>query len=141
MTSGTFFYTGLRQYSLFPDQKGLYLKLQAIDSWIGDGSRNDVRTSIAEIELRGTNDFSFVENFEHNLAVSIFPNPVSEILRIQTSFSGPLRVEIYDLYGSLVRREQIVGSASLDVGDINKGMYLIRIEGDTGAKVWRLYKR
>ncbi len=54
--SGRFFYTHLQQYALLPNSLGRYIKFQALNSWLGNGSLTDVRTSIAEIKLRGTSN-------------------------------------------------------------------------------------
>jgi len=47
VVSGRFFYTGINQYALFENTKGKFLKLEALNSWIGNGTLDDVRTSIA----------------------------------------------------------------------------------------------
>jgi len=56
VVSGTFFNTYLPQYAVFPNTPGRFLKLEAVDSWLGDLSRNDTRTSVAELKVRGSSD-------------------------------------------------------------------------------------
>ena len=124
IVTGTFFNTWIRQYALFPDRTGRYLKFSGINSF-----NNDVRTSIAEINLRGTDIISpnAVSDLEQeNKILKIYPNPVKDILNIQLSKPQKTFVEIYNSYGMVVKTKTINGSTSMDVSVLSKGIYIIR---------------
>lgn len=67
--------------------------------------------------------------------VTIYPNPVSDIINIETSYSVE-KIEIFNISGNKIS-EYIVNQAGcniqLDVSDLYKGIYYIRIQ--TSSKV------
>lgn len=142
VVSGTFFYTGLNQYSLFQNSTGRYVKFEAINSWLYDASLTDVRTSIAEINFRGTittskAEFSSIGEF----SFSIYPNPVGDLLNIQTSAINQSQVEIYNLNGSLLKTMVFTGSTTIDVTELSAGMYIVKLKSSQIVKLKKLYKK
>ena len=131
IADGTFFYTGINQYVLFPYAKGRYIKLEAINSWIGDGTQNDVRTSIAEINFRGSTDLSLSVDHQFsdkivNKELKLFPNPVIDYLEVMIDSEEQTRLEIYSLDGRLIRQLQFEGHIQLDTRQFQKGYYLLK---------------
>ncbi len=79
VASGTLFQTGFRQYVLFANKAGRYLKFSAFTSF-----NNDVRTSIAEINLRGFDPtVQSLSKSTSNYDFQIYPNPSKGSVRIQ----------------------------------------------------------
>jgi M6 family metalloprotease-like protein len=139
--SGTFFYTQLTQYALFANCTGRYLKFSCINSWLGDGSLTDMRTSIAEISLRGSKVPSLVADSEiGHLALTLYPNPVNDVLNIQSSGFSETVVEIYGLNGNLLITNTITGSASLDVSGLPDGFYIIRAKSAEHTETGKFIK-
>jgi hypothetical protein len=59
----------------------------------------------------------------------VFPNPVKDILNIQYNSREKISVEIYNVLGSKVRSFiQETLNSSIDVSDLDKGMYFIRVK-------------
>lgn len=131
VVSGTFFYTWINQYVTFENTPGRYLKLEATNSWLGDESQSDVRTSIAEIKLRGTTDPLSINLISEDSSIKIFPNPTEDFLTVQTSAQTDALVQISDINGSLIKSMRIRGSVQIDVSGLPSGMYVIRIQTPT----------
>jgi hypothetical protein len=56
----------------------------------------------------------------------IYPNPASDKLLIDKAFSPNATIEIYDLQGKQVLYKQI-GTEAIDINNISKGLYTIRL--------------
>ncbi len=139
INAGTFFQTKIRQYILFPETNGRYVKFSAINSFIND----DSRTSIAEINIRGvltsTTNIS-THNFEEEY--KIFPNPANDILNIETPDIENITLEIYNTYGQLTLSKTISGSSnSIDLQSFVKGIYFVQITGADSKHVVKLLKQ
>ena len=58
---------------------------------------------------------------------ALFPNPVGEVLTVESSSDNISRVELYDVFGKLVVTLSPEGStANIHVGNLPAGVYLVR---------------
>ncbi len=83
-----------------------------------------------------------VPNVDHDLEVSMYPNPTVDLVRLQVPAAGA-SFEIMDLKGSLARKGRIEGfEATISVATMPAGTYLVRVTGETG-EAWsgKLIKR
>ncbi len=65
------------------------------------------------------------------VVVSIYPNPVQDILSVEVTNSSLNQVEVYNLNGVLMMGRSLVGNkAEIDVQAWPTGMYLIRLMGN-----------
>ncbi len=83
---------------------------------------------LTEGETIATNDLS------ENVSLNIFPNPVDAVLNLEidSEVSGSFEVRIYNLFGQLVKAEQlelIVGENKkyLNVSDLSDGSYWLQV--------------
>jgi hypothetical protein len=65
---------------------------------------------------------------------------------LQTALNGSLRMGIYDGKGSLVKELSIKASGAMtsvpvDVTDLNKGLYYIKIHGEAGIQTATFLKK
>ncbi len=76
---------------------------------------------------------------EHNRKkFTIFPNPVGEMLHIKTD--APLKqVEVFSILGERVKKVKYPEKA-IDMEDISRGIYLIRIRSEEGVAVIKMIK-
>ena len=110
----------------------------------------------------GTIDYMFELNFlnygiycggtniidiEENPSVNIYPNPVNDRLYIMTqtttqTMTQTTTIEIYDVYGRR-QRTTVNGqqSSSIDISDLNSGVYFVKIYTDNGNFVKRIIKQ
>ena len=68
----------------------------------------------------------FVEN-----GFKMYPNPATSHINIKSDKSGKADVSIYDMTGRLVKNISVsdISNATVNVSDIEKGIYLINIDG------------
>ncbi len=141
VASGTFFYTELTQYVLFANATGRYLKFSCMDSWLGDESLTDTRTSIAEINLRGAKLPSGISDPEIKATgLSLYPNPVSDVLNVQTSGLQETVVDIYDLNGKLLITKAITGSAGINVSGLPAGLFISKVRTEKDIEIRKFIK-
>ena len=140
VATGRFFYTGINQYVLFENTPGRYMKLEAVNSWIGNGTLDDVRTSIAEIKLRGTTESLGTDLIKDEVSINLYPNPTSDILNIETSSDDKTQVVITNINGSVVKSVSIFGSTKLDVTDLSPGIYLVKLQTPGATVLKKLLK-
>lgn len=65
-------------------------------------------------------------------AIFVYPNPVTEVLKIESSGVALDHVNIYDINGRLIEEYQKVNS-SISVGHLQKGVYILEIETSVGV--------
>jgi hypothetical protein len=76
-------------------------------------------------------------------AATIFPNPVHNRLNIESSASGQLnieRIEVVDFTGKIIYTVHSVVDNSIDVSNLSKGVYIIKIYTGDGVIVRRFVK-
>jgi hypothetical protein len=75
-------------------------------------------------------------------SVRVYPNPVRDELRIESSAVEMQKVELFDLNGRLVLTEVInSGIASLQVGVLQSGTYIVRVVTEEGIVSKRIVKK
>jgi hypothetical protein len=71
------------------------------------------------------------------LAVTLFPNPAFDRLNFKSE--RPIEaVEIYDLTGTLVFKQNAIEKESLSINKLTPGIYLIKLSNEQGASCQRL---
>lgn len=135
--SGTFFRTGIRQYVLFPETSGRYVKFSAVNSF-----DDDVRTSIAEINLRGV--FSSTINIasiaNSNYTSKVFPNPANNIVNIQIPHTENTLLELYNSQMQLLISETIVQSKTIDIINLANGIYILKLTSLGKSESFKIVK-
>lgn len=67
-----------------------------------------------------------IADLEDNSLVHIYPNPASELLHVETPFTGA-RLRLYTVSGRMVLEKEIKGNAALSLGAISKGVYFLNL--------------
>ena len=88
--------------------------------------------SLSQISEIYTNNALSSSNFsKNNLKVSLYPNPVRDILNIETETETEIKsVEIYNLQGQKIKTAL---SKQVNVSDLASGIYMVRIEDTNNA--------
>jgi len=73
-----------------------------------------------------------------NSSLTLYPNPVQNILYISGDDSEDYDVEVYSVLGHLVL--SVVNVTQIEVGGFNSGLYLIKITSDNSTQVKRIVK-
>jgi hypothetical protein len=69
-------------------------------------------------------------------SLSLFPNPVSDMLTVNFEATSSTSVQLIDLTGKVVRSETAqAGSVStqFDVNDLNAGVYFVNVKNAAGS--------
>jgi hypothetical protein len=70
----------------------------------------------------------------NEMAMTIFPNPATTVLHIESNIQGQYSISCTDLSGKLVKVESFNSpTVDLSVADLNNGMYIIRLIGQDGT--------
>lgn len=81
-----------------------------------------------------------VENLNENNKISIYPNPVKNILNIKTQ--QELAVSIYNILGKKVLSNTINSNTNtINVANLSKGVYLIKLKSPQGTITKKLIKQ
>jgi hypothetical protein len=85
-----------------------------------------------------------IEDFDLSDAVKIFPNPVKDILNIETDLD--ITLQLFNVLGKQLNELHFIpGQSNLDLSAYESGLYLIKvyITGDNSrtSKTYRIIKR
>jgi hypothetical protein len=73
--------------------------------------------------------------------INLYPNPVSDILRVKISFGNINHINIYGINGKLYRKYNINhGSVELDLSSFESGVYVIKIQTASELFVRKIIK-
>lgn len=81
--------------------------------------------------------YSFIESVEKEASLSIFPNPVSNVLTIDVNINDDFIVGLYNSNGQLILTSK---ENSLDVSSLPKGLYLLKYTSETLNKTIKVIK-
>ena len=73
--------------------------------------------------------------------VSVYPNPVSDVLRINTAGQKILSVKVYSFAGNVVKNITEVKGDSVDLRNLNTGNYIVTITTDKGTVTKKIIKK
>lgn len=94
----------------------------------------DSRKSVSIIERVGE---SLIEN---EIVLGIYPNPVDDNLYLNTT-ENVKEVSIYNILGVNVYQDNDFSDSSIDVSNLNEGVYIIRVTTDNGRVTKRFIKQ
>ena len=86
----------------------------------------DAQSLITEIENKMIVDNVAEVNDE---TLGVFPNPASSFVNIKTSARGSGEIRIFDMTGRCVKEVSAVDNATINVEDLNKGIYFVNVNG------------
>lgn len=104
---------------------GSLFNLIGFDGYVDDLKIYNYAITPADVASLYTNNTLASQNFiQNNLEVSIYPNPVNDILNIETAIELQ-SVEIYNIQGQKVLSSN---QKEINVSDLASGMYMVRIQ-------------
>ena len=79
---------------------------------------------------------------EHEINVSVYPNPTTGQFRIQNSESRIQRVEVYDVYGKLISNMEVNDNdVTIDISNYTNGVYFTLIRTESGTVTKKVVKQ
>ena len=101
----------------------------------GGGNNSSAFSTISEIEFYGQAVLSVNKN-ELNNTFTVYPNPVSNTLYMQSSLRNATKGIVYTMDGKEVLNEKLNPSAgtlySMDASQLQNGIYLLKIVNESG---------
>lgn len=85
-----------------------------------------------------------IDNTLSEASFTVYPNPVHDIITINTDINESMRIEIYNNAGQQVKqikRDNANEDVSIDLSDLNNGMYVIRIISDNYNQTKKIIKQ
>ena len=73
---------------------------------------------------------------ELNSMVSVYPNPASSVIFVK--YENNAQVSLIDMTGRCVKATEISGDATINVEDLEKGMYIIKIQDGDNTMIHRV---
>lgn len=98
-------------------------------------------TSFSPFAVFDENTTLSVGQVAGNTNISIYPNPVSDIIHISAQGAGNMNAEIYNVSGQLVHTVPVVNNASINVSNLPNGMYYIKLNGETANGTHKFIKQ
>jgi hypothetical protein len=73
----------------------------------------------------------------HELNLNVYPNPVKSILNF-SGLANSVQASVYDMTGRLYFQKEVTNT--LDVSSLKAGIYMVKIENESGSKVFNILK-
>lgn len=115
---------------------------QLYDGWITDASGNHRKLIMnATIWLAGSETTTGVNDLLDEAAVSLYPNPAYNVIRVQAPELYTL--QIFDMSGHSCLEQQIdiSGGKCVDISDLSDGVYVYKVSGPDGYHTGRFVKK
>jgi photosystem II stability/assembly factor-like uncharacterized protein len=130
------FFTGmsksLTDISFVNDTLGYGISNDGIYKTTNGGGTSQGQVNFWDFDL-GTSDAE--------LNISIYPNPATDILTLETNGIQINAIEIYSLFGQLLISDKISDQEIIDVSYLKSGVYIVSIISAQGTLKKRLIKR
>ena len=72
------------------------------------------------------------------LNIRMYPNPANNYVVVETNEDELVSFSLYNLLGNLVSKEYISHGTTIDLSNIVKGLYIVRLEGSKAMYVSKL---
>lgn len=107
---------------------GRYVQLTVTGADVYDGEW----VSISEFRVFGEEALITSSTEEYEVQLSVYPIPASDVLNYNIgNVEGAQSIELYDLSGRLILSKELTQQkGNIDVSELSKGMYLVKIEGE-----------
>ncbi len=95
---------------------------------------------LKQVDFDGSHKYSTVQAVEINSkkqnSVTVYPNPATSEIMIYGENKDIETLSIYGVDGSLKDKLQIEYNSSIDIGFLESGIYLLKIEAQNGNYIW-----
>ncbi len=87
-----------------------------------------------EVDSAGEKSVTAIPEENTVYTIKIYPNPTTGMLTIETG-ADKATVGIYNIYGSLLKLQKLVGSINqTDISNLKPGTYIVKVVTDTGQQ-------
>jgi hypothetical protein len=110
-----------------------------VDNTTGDWKYRFVFTDEKSIALGSRQIYSFEIDFPNGVSPTVsgddfvvYPNPMTDDIRIRAAYPGEMKCSIVDASGKTVLTQTIHSMQKIDVSNLKKGAYIIQIDTEAG---------
>ncbi|WP_066219908.1 T9SS type A sorting domain-containing protein [Formosa haliotis] len=117
---------------------------------IGANSESNQAILVAPGNTTNQSRFEVIEVLNYSLSIKneslnndilMFPNPTTDILNVEIKQEGSAQVEVFSLTGQkVISKFMKKGMSQLDLSQLLNGMYIVKIESDSGTQVKKVVK-
>jgi hypothetical protein len=104
------------------------------------GDLNKIRSDIYAIHAATLATLKLPVQNENNRSISIYPNPVTDMLHIQLPENNN-RIMMYDIIGNKVHDQHIDSDYQLDMSNFKTGIYFLKAENAKGIMNAKVIKK
>ncbi|MCQ2277421.1 MAG: fibronectin type III domain-containing protein [Bacteroidales bacterium] len=97
-------------------------------------------TSEASEEVHFTTASDGIEDYDA-AAVTLFPNPTTGMVQVSSSKFQVSSVEVYDVYGKLLKTEDMIDNNTVDMSGCASGVYFFKVSTENGVVTKRIVKK
>ncbi len=98
----------------------------------------EVSSKVFKIELKDV----VATKSEGQLEVSMYPNPVGDMVSIEVDSEGFFQVDVFNLSGQKLKSLELSSrTANVDIRDLHQGLYIMHITADQGSKLIKFVKQ
>lgn len=107
----------------------------------GDGDNDVISAALIESTIAWYENLTILNVPENKWdAISIYPNPVSDILNITTPLSN-YSIEVFTIQGQLISTPSTYsGSQTIDYSNYASGIYLMKLTSESASKIIKIMK-
>ena len=74
-------------------------------------------------------------------ALVVAPNPAANVVTVLTGSNKPETLEIFSIDGRMVQKTTITSSATIDLSELDKGVYIMRVQDRAGVRTAKVVKQ
>jgi hypothetical protein len=83
---------------------------------------------------------SIVSNLDSK--ITVFPNPVIDLLYINISDNSVTNCQVFNINGQIIKTLKVEpGNNEYNLGNLETGIYLIKLQTTSGTKTYKIIKR
>ncbi|AXG68754.1 hypothetical protein KORDIASMS9_00970 [Kordia sp. SMS9] len=112
------------------------ISVETIESTDGSVSQG-IQIPLEVTQLLSINDPQF-----NNVNVQVFPNPTTDIVKLNVGNHQNLSFQMYDINGKLIQKQTNISSQQISLGAFKSGIYLLKVlRANTEIKTFKIVKK
>ncbi len=104
----------------------------------GNNTGDTIRTATLVIPQDPTTGISDITDVSES--VTVFPNPVNNVMSINSNDADTIQLTIINTNGIVVKDVTVNNNQAVNVEDLTKGVYILRIKTKTGIAIKKIIK-
>ena len=124
---------------IYAQEAGEYTNLTPNTEYVALGSAKNADQEWGETTIVHFTTLSGDALEEVNANFNIYPNPAKSMINIESSLTGEAQVSIFDMTGRCVKQTVVeMSNASINIENLNKGVYFISVKQDSNYNIQKL---